>query len=716
MVTPVATKHPELSRRLSSFIRDMESRHAVSNARLRVRRMLLDMADTAANTKSSKREKGNATGTNVPAPFDESELIIKTMIGDAADAVQNYASRIASNPPICEVDPIAKRTPSHSLQKNAGEQERLLNSMWANVGGRKAQRRSAYSQTWGRVGYYLTLPRDLGFGLPDRKFYDDLTDERLEDLARKGTVVPIDSDQGIRFAESADTWFEARRNASMDNAVAGKSLFTLEEYPPDMVMVEMDRGGDDIARGIIIEEVSAADYQPGQPKAAEVAKAMGVDEGDVGKFGVWTYGGSVVTGISQGSEPGNSAASQKFRLITYVDREILAYIIAPHRGADGVVVHMEEHGGNRCPLIAIPAMVSDSRRDGMLFTSPMESVFTLTPIINQIETLLSNIAVYNSLPRWVVEDAKGNLIRDPDTNQPKMIGSDPTVGLDPAKAEVVGGTVKQLEIKMSSIIDLLRFYTSQLDAAKPAKVTEGQGGSGGPAWTARQQLEQASALLGEPVENHAEGVQKVEALWVHWMRTLDVPVYEIGVPNKRQTKKNRRGMIEFHPADFIDTFIIRQEKRDSSERTILSQAGAEKLLGGLIDDYEFFTDYDLKDDPQEAVIRRYVQFVKNFVLLGDTTQLQPGSLLWRVAQSVQGQVALELLDVSPNFAIGMAEQLAATAAAPNAAAGPTGGSHEAGAGPPRPAEEMGLRQAGLGASTSLAGSPEGRADLVRPTG
>jgi hypothetical protein len=446
----------------------------------------------------------------------------------------------------------------------------------------------------------------------------------------------------------------------------------------------------------------------------EIARVLGVPPGDVAKFGVWTEGNKVVTGVRTGTEPGGSAHGVKFRIIQYVNREIYAILIASNNAAEGRLVHVEKHGANGCPLVAVPSMVTDSRRDGHQFASPMESVFTLTPIINQIETLLSNVAAYNSIPRWVVEDANGNLVRDPDTGDPKMIASDPTVGLDPSDAEVVNGRGKQLTIDAAMLVQLLEFYLGQLSDAKPAAATEGQTGSSGPAWTVRQQLEAASDLLAHPVDNHAAAVLQIQKLWVHWMRGLDVPIYAVSEPTSRRSPSSRRGMIEFNPEDLIDSFIIRQDKTSASERTVLAQAGLELLAAGAIDDMEFYTEFKLAEDPGEQIVRKYVQLVKNFIMLGDTTVLQPGSLLWRVSQAVQGEVAFELMDIAPNFALGIAEQIATQAQAqrqtPNAALPPPAAGNSGG----NPAEALGIRQAGTGASGSLPGSPAGREDEVRP--
>ena len=65
---PMASKFPDLSRRISEFARDMENRYSAHHTRLKVRRMLMEMAQEAM--------KSNATGVNIPAPFDKSTLII----------------------------------------------------------------------------------------------------------------------------------------------------------------------------------------------------------------------------------------------------------------------------------------------------------------------------------------------------------------------------------------------------------------------------------------------------------------------------------------------------------------------------------------------------------------------------------------------------------------------------------------------------------------
>jgi len=94
------TYTPELSESsVSRMITELTRERATHNARLHVRRLLLDMGVEATTN--------NFTGTNIPAPFDKSSLIIKTVTGDAVQTVQHYATRFKANPPIPLRDPDA---------------------------------------------------------------------------------------------------------------------------------------------------------------------------------------------------------------------------------------------------------------------------------------------------------------------------------------------------------------------------------------------------------------------------------------------------------------------------------------------------------------------------------------------------------------------------------------------------------------------------------
>ena len=223
--------------RIGSALRELYREYAPHLTRMRVRRMLLELADDAKHD--------DRTGTHLPKPYDKSKLILKTLIGDAQDVVQNYTARVSANEPQTSVIPVSMSRSSvgNRVEERAAEQERLLMSQWAAVHGRLAQRQSAWSQAWGRAGWYLTLPRDASWGLPDRQYFEDLTDDEIASMRERGEVVASTEDDGPPLVESAESWLERRRAASQARAISGRSLFTLEEFGPDMVLPRYDRDG-----------------------------------------------------------------------------------------------------------------------------------------------------------------------------------------------------------------------------------------------------------------------------------------------------------------------------------------------------------------------------------------------------------------------------------------------------------------------------------------
>jgi hypothetical protein len=411
-------------------------------------------------------------------------------------------------------------------------------------------------------------------------------------------------------------------------------------------------------------------------------------------------------GVTAGGEPDSHQSTQSFTLTRFVTRSEIYYLVsASGRVGQGKVIWYENHGADEVPVVWVPAIRTDSDRPGAESSSPLESVFALTPIINQLETLLSLVASYNATPRWIVETTEGNLVRDPLTGDPLMVGKEPTVGLDPKDAQPVAGRVRQLVIEADILERLLIFYSEQLRRASPRGVTPEAVGSSAPAWNVRQFITEEQQTLQQPVTNNAAAVQVVMRIWVRWMRQLDVPVMMFAIPGERADQKSRRGMIEFEPADLVETLHVSQDSNTASDRIVLQQAGIELLESGRIDDHEYFETYALAADPEEAELRSYVQAVKRFVLLGDTRTIQEGSVLFNVANAVQGRVFFELMERSPNMALAQAQQMAAQALEAAAVPSPERGNV---------AEVIGARQAGIGASLTQPGSAGGGAASVPP--
>lgn len=689
--------------KIGSALRELYREYAPHLTRMRVRRMLLELADDAKHD--------DRTGTHLPKPYDKSKLILKTLIGDAQDVVQNYTARVSANEPQTSVIPVSMSRSSvgKRVEERAAEQERLLMSQWSAVHGRLAQRQSAWSQAWDRAGWYLTLPRDASWGLPDRQYFEDLTDDQIEEMRQTGSIVPVAPDEDgdgseAPFAESAESWLERRRAASQARAISGRSLFTLEEFGPDMVLPRYDRDGTaarSLKYGFVIEEVPASDFRPGTEMAKAAAQQAGVAEEDVERYGLYLgKDGKIAGGVTRGGEPGSQSGGERWTLARFLTRDEVYYFVTetPESGSGRIIWH-DTHGGGQVPLIPVPGMYTDSSAPGAEFASLMESVFALTPIINQIETLLSNVATWNALGRFVIEDPSGQLFAD-DSGDPLIMSTEDMVGLDPQDVNVVKGHVRQLTIDAGLLFQLLDFYSHRLDRSKPAPVTEGQSAATAAAWQVRQLLESSGELLEQAVSNHAEAVKQVQLLWVRWMRMLDEPIYAFAAPGHRRNNRSVRGLIEFDPSDLVESIRVEQSSQSAQQRVVLRQAGIELLQAGRIDEHEFYEHYDLAEDPEESIVRAWSQRAVDIVMLGNTSGVDEDSVLSDIVKAVRGRLTMELLERAPNFALAQAESMAAAVPA----------------GPPLPATDdlaalgnvaaaMGVREPGLGMPLDLPGNP-----------
>ena len=169
-------------------LRDTEQAYSRVNAKMKSRRAIISRVISANLT-------GNDTGTNVIAPFDQSQMIIRSTLGEPAKAVQHYTGRLSTNLPQFTVVPLTnKKKITDRLDKLSGEQERLDAELWqeacAIAGGRGEHQRLAEAMVVGGAGYMLVLPRDLAYGLPDREYFTDLTDDSVAELMGSGKLAP----------------------------------------------------------------------------------------------------------------------------------------------------------------------------------------------------------------------------------------------------------------------------------------------------------------------------------------------------------------------------------------------------------------------------------------------------------------------------------------------------------------------------------------------
>ena len=611
------------------------------------------------------------TGTNIPPPFNTTNLALRTMIDAPASAAQHYASRIASNLPDIEVSPISKRSSiSAVIDKQAGEQERIDAALWETMGGREEQWRCGWAMSLGGAGYYLALPRDADFGLPDRICYDDLTDDEVGDLQSSGkaTKAKIPNKVGkMVYAEPGDVWAARRKEASERNAVSGRSLFTLRAFPRDMCVVEKDSDG--VKWGFIVEEVPGDTVGAGSEIALSAAKMRDIDPSEAAQFGIYLdHNGRINGGISRGGPPdSNWKTPDVVTIVRYFDREMQRFFIASRGSIESAYeAYSGEHGCTVegvpfCPLVEVPFFRTDTDVPRQAFSTPLDKVFAYAPLINQLETLLSNAAAFDLIPRWVVELKDGSILRGED-GEPKIVESGQVPGLNPNEAAAYPGTLKQLTIQ--SVAEhgaLLQIYLGQLALAMPSAVATGASGASGAAWTAQTIIQQSQETLRQPVDNHARAVQTIIKMCHGWLRELDQTIYFTSAPGFRKNKRSIRGVIVFEPKNLTDSVFVTQELDTPEERTVRIQVGMSLWQQGAIDDETFYTDYMKTPDARQAVIDRYVQMIMDYVVYGkvpngSNPQVFTQSLILQVADGVRGSVHYELLNTSPNYALANARQ------------------------------------------------------------
>lgn len=704
---------------VQTIVREAYSQHAKVRTRARVRRQLIIRdADVILE---------NLTGTYLPPPFDKTTLALKTMIGETAKAAQHYASRIAANTPKVSVTPkIAKSKLSVTLDRTSGEQERLDDQLWEENGGRLAQWFAGMNMTVTAANYYITGVRDEDFGLPDREYYED-EDEELEVLKRDGKLTPMKVPHPKtgkwQYAEHADVWRRRREEAREHQAQSGRALFTLEAMPRDQVAVGKDKDG--IKWAVAWEEVPGFSCagETDSKIAQQYARQQGVNEDDVGLWGIWTdKQGRIVGGIERGGPTDSTwTRPETFTLIRFWNRIEHVVLISSSASVEGAaVVYRGKHGAKRqgvpvCPVVEVAMMHTGINVAGQEFTTPMEPVFAYAPIINQILVLLSNAAAYNGTPRWAIELKDGTTLRGED-GEPVVVENGPVPGLDPSEAAAYPGTLKQLTIEIDSLMNLLSVYMERLDNCMPAPVTFGQSGSSAAAWQVRQLTQQAQENLRQPVDNHAAAVKEIIQIWHGWMRQLDMPVYFFASRDGKRGERSAASLIEFDPKNLTDSIQVKQELDTPEEQTVRIQTGLELRSQGAITWREFFEDYLQVQDAREAEIDMYAEQVVQQVIYG--TQFPPGSLLDQLAKGMQGELHYMLIQQSDNYAISVAEQMAQQAQVQEQ----TGIAPTPGAGPGAPDGSQGVMEAagakvpGMGLSDTVQGQIGAGAPSPAPVG
>ena len=679
----------------------------------RVRRVLIARAPTAVTDQ-------NAAGVNLPHPYNTTSLAIRTMTHYPSQAAQYYTSRITANRPEVSVIPVTQHDKvTDTVDRLAGEQERMTGELLDSAGLREFQREAGWAMSVLGCAFGVVMPRDADWGLPERQYFEDITDAEIERLKHEGKINPIPArhttDGMPVYAERGDVWAARRKAAMHDKAMSGNALFTLRAWPLDQCLFENDR--DSVRLGpkwfAAVEEVPAYGCMEGSEIARAAAKRNMIHPSLVGQYGLWMKDGRVIGGVSLGVPP-NSAGYKRpewFTLIRFYDRDEQIVIVSPMGSVrGGFEVFRGKHGctvmgAPANPAVEIPFFRTDTRVPQQAYSTPIDGVMALTPLINQLLTLRSNAEAFNLIPRLVVElkDAQ-TPIRGED-GEPGAIGTSEQVpGLDPSQIAAYPGTVKQLLIDTANSDNLLRMYLEQMAQAMPSPAATGASGET-TAWGTQIAVEQQQAILKDPVDNFTAAIRGVVWRMYGWLRTLDVPIQFHSAPRQRQDTRSSRGLIEFNPRDLADSIVVEQDVDTPEEATVRKQVGLTLWQSGAVNDQEFAGVYLKEQDPRQWQINRYAQIIVSYVAYGAVPpnvdpNLFAQSMLVQIANGVRGEVHYDLLQNSPNYAWANATQQAEQARAsmqqqqmPQEQQGLGGGITQA----------SGARQPGVGLAPTLGG-------------
>lgn len=590
-------------------------------------------------------------GTALPAPYNKSPLRMEIVTGNAQQAVNSLTAAVAANFPRMHVYPIGidHEKVGERVKKQAADQEKLFAHISETLRGRVKQQQTMRSATSFGVGYLFTLPRPSGFGLPPRASYPQYATADVENARKKGIVLE-ETEEG--YEEEAESWMERRKQAAMENWAHADRLFTLDSYPADMVVPTFGMDGSMMA-GTITMDIPGADLKPGAEfarSAARYAKKRGEYDGDEGDYGIWAEGGKVKCGLPAGQEPG-TATGEKWTLTIYADAEEVYYLVGTSGNAEGKIIWADEHGGGYCPIQPVGFYRSDSRQPGSEYVSAADPVFRMAPPLNALWNQVVAGAGWNSAPRH----AETGVARlgDPETGEQMATG---VPGSDPAVQDVYEGDLTPIVVQIADTLAALQIAIEEMDKLMPSSILNGQAvGTGDTAWGLQIQVDKLLDLYEQPVGNHAEAWRIIWCLWVRWIKQMGLPV--VAFPSSEKGE----GLIQVDPDSLTEAFGVSQDAADAQAKTIRQQLGIEQFQGGFLDEEQLYEQFFGEDDPRGRARRVKLQRLSEFILYGDTSKIQPGSALYKVAERVQGRLEQLATEISPNAAIAQAEQMLAEA-------------------------------------------------------
>lgn len=602
-------------------------------------------------------------GTYLPSPYDESKVIIKWTSGTLANDAQQKVASLTQNVPRIETNRVASsdRKVAQKAREQADIQEDVMNSILYE-GSRHVnhQQRIAWWIVTEGAGWFLSLPRDASFGLPDRQYFDEMTDDEVEDLVNSGkaTRTTDPTDLTVKPSESADLWRKRRMESSKDNAIKGRTLFDVQSYPERVVYRERDRQG--LSYGAVIEEIPKSLFAPHSDMARMAAKYL--NDETFADLGIRWEDNKIAAGLPEGTSRDDYEYDSRgsFVLVRLFTRtEIYYYVTSRGAMKSGKILWHSPHSIGEVPLYVSYGTDSGSNRPDEEYMPLLEGAYAFAPFLAQMVTLLSTAATYNATPRYVVERPDGSPVVDQATGQMKVITFEQTVGLDPEQiATIHGGRLRQLRIEDGDLLlNVVQFMLSQEQPTLSSPAERGTAGSSGPAHQTRQLIAQSERAYQPSVDAFTNGITMMARMWMRELRKLNVPLWFLAAPKRRRDGQVVRALIEADPSFFTDDINTRQDSRSMDQRLAMESAGLHLRSTGAIDDLRMYEEYFLETNPEEAILSKYTQRVIDAVLLGPNDQIQPGSLLYDISLALRGIGVEVMLQQSESFARGATDFL-----------------------------------------------------------
>ena len=609
---------------LGSLIRQLMDRFVVRDQRLKFREALVFRRSTMEHK----------TGQYIPPPFDGSRTLVKHASGLLVDRAHHMAAKVAENPVNYRVNVITSTSGNATAEKltAAGNQQDALDAFeWqANINTVDPMQEicAFYAVTLG-VGWYHSYEDAMGWNTPSRIYYDDKTEDELDALRISGDVVKVmDGDGQFRYAENADIWQRRKEDAQRENAVTGESLFIDEVIHPGSVYYRKDTRG--ISMAAIVEEVPAWDT------AHEYGLAL-------------DSAGNIIVGADLGGPAGQQRIADKtWTRIRVWTRDEVYYYVSRHQGGvpNGVgrIVWHSKHDYAEVPLWPAIAAATGASDPAEEYIPLLEGAYAMMPGYNQVITLLSNAAIFNATPRFIIITNDGTPVMDPNTKEPLVVETDNVAGLDPRFAAVIqgGGTFQQLKVEnVGDIVKLLEVYAAQLDQTLPPEAATGASSQYEPAWGTRLKQAAANVKISPVIKNHAKAKTFVGRFKSRVIKLRGQKVTVFGVPSKRTNRIQGRKEIVLDPKDISMNISVHQDDADAQERIVRTQVGMELLNARRISPIKFYDEFMGEDDPLGAMIEAKAWELAEVIFIEEMVPRIRMRVAGRIAQRTPNEMQAE---------------------------------------------------------------------------